>query len=264
MGACQQQAPILSNHRLQGEYHRLVAQADRIAAATQPGQFVHLQLPDFAHRVLRRPFSICDVDPDAGTLTIVYKTVGEGTQRLSTLQPGTPLDLMGPLGHGYTLPSAGIHPIVVAGGYGCAATYLFARRAQAPCTVLLGGRSAADILLEREFRDLGCDVRIATDKGDAGHHGLVTDLLGPALSESPRTAVVACGPNPMLHAVSRIVLARGLDAEVSLDHVMCCGVGACFACVVKLKAPTPDGWEYVRTCKAGPVFLASQVHWDDV
>ncbi|NLF16450.1 MAG: dihydroorotate dehydrogenase electron transfer subunit [Lentisphaerae bacterium] len=263
MSRCQEKAPILRNARLQGSYHRVDLQAPGVAPQVQPGQFVHVHLPGFEHRVLRRPFSVFNVEPAAGTLSIVYKVVGEGTAHLAGLAAGTCLDLMGPLGQGYSTPPDGVTPVVVAGGYGCAATYLFARRCRDKAVVCLGGRSADDLLLVEDFLALGADVRLATDDGSRGHRGVVTDLLEAALDATPRPWVIACGPNPMLKAVCRIVAARGLEAEVSLDHAMCCGVGACFACVIKKRsAEQPAGWEYVRTCLAGPVFRASEVVWD--
>jgi len=262
MSRCQEKAPILRNTRLQGSYYRVDVRAPGIAPQVRPGQFVHVQLPAFEHRVLRRPFSVFSTEPTAGTLSIIYKIVGEGTAHLARLSEGAVLDMMGPLGNGYTDPPGGYRPIVVAGGYGCAATYLFVRRSPVPCLVCLGGRSAEDLLLVDEFQALGAEVRLATDDGSRGHRGVVTDLLAGALEQTPQPWVVACGPNPMLKAVCRIVAARALEAEVSLDHAMCCGVGACFACVVKMKAANADGWEYVRTCLSGPVFPASQVVWD--
>ncbi len=265
-GAMRQQedASIIANNRLAGDYFRVDLAAPRIAPLVCPGQFVHLRLPDFEHCILRRPFSVCDTDAAAGTLSIVYKVVGAGTQRLSLLGTDAVCNLLGPLGVGFTVPGPGVQPVIVAGGYGCAATYLLARQSPTPSRCLLGGRSAGDILLTEEFEALGCDVRVSTDDGSVGHKGLVTELLADALDAAgAQPAVYACGPNPMLRAVSRVALERGLDAEVSLDHVMCCGVGACFACVVKLLADTPDGWEYVRTCQRGPVFKASQVYWED-
>ncbi len=262
MARIQEDAPIQRNHRLQGDYFQVDLHAPGIAAATQPGQFVHVQLPGFEHRVLRRPFSIYDVDAKTGRLSVIYKTVGEGTAHLASLPTGTVMNLLGPLGVGFSAPPAGTQPIVVAGGYGCAATYLFAKRSPVPPLVLIGGRSAGDILLQREFAALGCEVRISTNDGSQGHAGFVTALLEQALDRVSSPFVVSCGPNPMLYAVARILAERGLDGEVSLDHAMCCGVGACFACVVKLKAANPDGWEYVRTCLNGPVFKASTVHWE--
>ena len=262
MSRCQEKAPILRNACLQGSYYRVDLRAPGVVPQVLPGQFVHVQLPDFEQHVLRRPFSVFNVDEASGTLSLIYKIVGEGTARLAQLGEGVCLDLMGPLGHGYSEPPAGQKLVVVAGGYGCAATYLLVRRSPPPSVVCLGGRTAEDLLLVHEFRALGSAVHLATDDGSLGHRGVVTELLEQVLDREPRPFVVACGPNPMLKAVCRIVAARGLQAEVSLDHVMCCGVGACFACVVKLKADNAAGWEYVRTCKSGPVFQASQVVWE--
>jgi len=256
-------ARSLRNDRIQGDYYRLDLEAPVIARAVRPGQFVHTQIPGLAHRVLRRPFSVFDTDPATGRLSIIYKVVGEGTARLAATAPGTPISLLGPLGNGFSLPSADAFPVIVAGGFGCAATFLLARRSPVPFRVLIGGRSVADLLLVREYRELGCTVRVATEDGSRGHRGVVTDLLAQLLDGGgPPPRVYACGPNAMLGAVCRLVSGRGLDAEVSLDHVMCCGVGACYTCVVKVLADTPDGWEYVRTCLDGPVFRARETVWE--
>ena len=263
MTMTQQDTTILNNRNLKGDYYQVDFQADAIVPQVQPGQFVQVKLPEFEHRILRRPFSIYNAEPKTGVLSIVYKVVGEGTSHLAKLPAGTQVNLLGPLGTGFSQPSGKGRPVIVAGGYGCAATYLVARRSPVPCTVLIGGRAAPDLLLEDEFRALGCDVQVSTNDGSKGHKGLVTALLEKAIEKYGKTTeVFACGPNPMLKAVCHISAAYGIDAEVSLDHAMCCGVGACFACVVKMKADTPEGWEYVRTCMAGPVFKASRTYWD--
>ena len=259
----QETAPIRANTLIQTDYYQVDLHAPKIAARAQPGQFIHVRLPALTHRTLRRPFSIFDVDTTAGTVSVVYKIVGEGTAHLARLEPGTDLDAMGPLGNGFTLPEAGSQPVIVAGGYGCAATYLLAKRSPERCLCLFGGKSEHDVLLLDAFEDLGSEVRIATEDGSCGKQGLVTVLLDEFLAHpAPRPRIYACGPNAMLKAVSQRVLEAGLDAEVSLDHKMCCGVGACFACVVKMKADTSSGWEYVRTCTDGPVFKASRTIWD--
>lgn len=257
----QEEAPILRNERIQGEYYQVDFECPRIAAAVQPGQFVHVRFPFFEHRLLRRPFSVYDVDCERGMLSVIYKVVGEGTQHLSGLPVGSVANLMGPLGHGFSLPEPKTTPILVTGGYGCAATFLLAKRSAVPCMCLVGGKTAADLLLIDDYRALNADVRLATEDGSEGHRGLITDVLAEVLDNNPvNPRIYACGPMGMMEAVSKLVVSRGLDAEVSLDHVMCCGVGACFACVVKMKADTPEGWEYVRTCKEGPVFQASRMY----
>jgi len=260
----QQTGAILANRRLTDAYFQVDLHAPRVAPLVRPGQFVHVRMPALEHRLLRRPFSVFNVEPGTGRLSIIYKVVGEGTRHLAALGPDEALDVLGPLGVGFTLPGRdAVRPVIVAGGYGAAATYLLARRSPVPCLCLLGGRTAEDVLLQAEFEALGCAVRLATDDGSAGHAGVVTELLEAALDEGgTNSPIYACGPNPMLREVARILLARGLDAEVSLDHVMCCGVGACFACVVKMRAENEAGWEYVRTCLDGPVFRASRIYWE--
>ena len=146
---------ILSNGVLQGPYRRIVFRAPELAGAAAPGQFVHVRIPACRDRILRRPFSICSADPEAGSLTIVYKIVGEGTGELSRMAPGEFCDVMGPLGHGYTLPGEDTFPILVAGGYGSASTLFLAERSPRKGVLLTGARSADDLILLEEYRKLG-------------------------------------------------------------------------------------------------------------
>ena len=125
------QAKILSNRQLQGDYFQLDMCAPEIAQEALPGQFVHVQIPDLEHRVLRRPFSIYDTDPAMGRLSLVYKTVGEGTRKLCTIPSDGTLNVIGPNGKGFTIPADGQKAILVAGGFGCAATFLLAKLAGA-------------------------------------------------------------------------------------------------------------------------------------
>jgi len=258
----QETSKILNNKKLQNDYYQADLEAPSIAPLVVPGQFIHIRFPALQHKVLRRPFSVFDINKNI--ISIVYKIVGEGTQHFATLQPGEELDLLGPLGNGYTIPVPDSLPVIVAGGYGAAATYLIARTSPVPCLCLIGGRSQKDVLLVDNFKAAGATVKVATDDGSQGHKGMVTDLLQEVFEEysSKSLAVYACGPNAMLKRVSEIVYNKGLDAEVSLDHAMCCGVGACYACVVKMKADNEEGWQYVRTCRDGPVFNASKIYWD--
>ena len=246
----QTKAVLTANSRIQGDYFHAAFAAPEIAAAAQPGQFIHVRIPQLEHRVLRRPFSIYDVAD--GAIHIIYKVVGEGTERLSQIATGTEIDVMGPLGRPFSpLPQGSA---IVAGGYGCAATYLLAKRAEAKPIVLIGGRTAGDVLLKDEYEALGCDVRISTDDGSLGAKGRVTSIIPDGIRW-----IASCGPIPMLKALAEIMSRNGIDGELSMDHAMCCGVGACFACVTKVKADTPDGWRYARTCHEGPVFRASDL-----
>ncbi|MBQ4480540.1 MAG: dihydroorotate dehydrogenase electron transfer subunit [Victivallales bacterium] len=259
-------SPILSNECLHGAYHRLTIDLGELAQAARPGQFVQVQIPQLEGHILRRPFSICDVD---GTvMTLVYKTVGVGTAALADVRPGTALDILGPLGHGFAELPDDRPCVLLGGGYGCAAMLFCAHWAVAhgkPAPlVLLGARSQADILLEEDFRHLGCQVGISTDDGSYGMPGRITVLLQSALKRQPNAWMAACGPKPMLKAVANLAEQFPDSAcQVSLDEIMCCGVGACFGCVIKCKAlDTPQGWCYKRSCADGPVFNGSEIDWD--
>jgi dihydroorotate dehydrogenase electron transfer subunit len=253
---------IVSNRVLQDLYYEVKFYVPEICQKTQAGQFIHVKIANLQDRILRRPFSIADVSDD-GLLTVVYKIVGQGTEALSLLTPGTVCDLMGPLGKAYSMPEADEFPVIVAGGYGSAATYLIAKNSPAKGILLLGARSKNDLILTDKFADAGFDVRTSTDDGSKGHKGLVTELIPKVIEENKGKKIrfYACGPTPMLLALAKILQDSGYDdGELSLDHLMCCGVGACFACVVKVKADNEDGWRYARTCKEGPVFKAADVY----
>ena len=256
----EQSVQIISNERDTDLYFRLVARASQIAPLVQPGQFAHVRILPLKEALLRRPFSIFQVSGD--TLSILYKTIGRGTEVLSRMSPGEELSMIGPLGHGFTVPPlAGETPLLVAGGYGMAALYLLAQRSPQKGIVFVGGRRRVDILCEEEFRALGWEVRVTTEDGSYGDKGLVTQAL---LTELKRRTtghkLFACGPTPMVKAVGQLAAEFNLPAELSLDEHMCCGIGVCLTCVVQIK--TGDGWEYQRTCTEGPVFDSRQIAWE--
>lgn len=250
---------IVEHEVLQGDYRRIRFLEPAIAAKAAAGQFVHVRIGNALDAVLRRPFSIHDASPEDGIVTVVYKIVGKGTARLAEMEVGDRCDLLGPLGHGYTPPVRGVHPVYVTGGYGVAATFLLAKKFGG--TLLAGARGAGDILLTDEYRAAGCGVKVATEDGSMGIRGRVTALLDLLLEEHAGEPLFfyGCGPHPMLMALTDLLRARGLDGEMSLDHLMCCGVGACFACVVKVKADNEDGWRYARSCAEGPVFPLAMI-----
>ena len=256
----EQTVQIVSNERDTDSYFRLVLRAPQIAPLVQPGQFAHVRVLPLKHALLRRPFSIFQVSD--GTFSILYKTVGQGTDALARMRAGEELSVIAPLGHGFTVPErGGATSLLVAGGYGMAAMYLLAQRSPQKGIVFVGGRKRIDILCEKEFQALGWDVRVTTEDGSHGEKGLVTQ---PLLAElrNPQSAIrnyklFACGPTGMLKAVGKIAGDFNVPAELSMDEHMCCGVGVCLTCVIPVK--TSDGWEYQRTCTEGPVFDARQI-----
>ena len=251
---------VIRNDEMTAGYRRLVFLAPHIAETARPGQFVHVQIPGLRDRILRRPFSISSADPAAGTVTVIFKVVGLGTTELAKVKAGVEFPVLGPLGNGYR-PVPGSTPVLIAGGYGSASTLFLAERSEKTGLVLMGARTEHDLILRDEYQALGFRLLAATNDGSFGRRGFVTDLLEEALSSVPDPAVYACGPRPMLFALGRLLEGRGIPAQLSLDQHMCCGVGACFACVVKLKdADSPDGFRYSRSCKEGPVYPAEEVY----
>lgn len=258
----EQTVQIVSNERNTDLYFRLVVRAPQIAPLVQPGQFAHVRIPPLRDALLRRPFSIFQVEADS--FSILYKAVGKGTEVLSRMHPGEELSAIGPLGHGFTVPRPGGEtPLLVAGGYGMAAMFLLAQRSPQKGIVFVGGRRRVDILCEAEFRALGWNVRATTEDGSHGEKGLVTQ---PLIAELRRCTtgrqLFACGPTPMLRAIAKIAEEFNLPAELSMDEHMCCGVGVCLTCVIPVKVA--ESWEYQRTCTEGPVFDSRQVLWEEV
>ena len=257
-------AQIISNERDTDQYFRLVLRAPQIAPLIQPGQFAHVRILPLKDALLRRPFSIFQANND--TFSILYKTVGKGTDVLSRMRAGEEVSVIAPLGHGFTIPHAGGEmPLLVAGGYGMAAMYLLAQRSPQTGIVFVGGRRRVDILCEKEFAAIGWDVRATTEDGSHGEKGLVThpliDVLRHAASDPQRRVkLYACGPTPMLKAVGKIADDFNVPAELSMDEHMCCGVGTCLTCVLPVKSGAT--WEYQRTCTEGPVFDSRAIMWE--
>ena len=228
------------------------------------GEFAQLRCSRSNVPLLRRPFSVAWSDGDA--CSFVFDVVGAGTAALAALRPGDTIDVLGPLGNGFT-PAAPGSALCVAGGVGCAPFPLLVRDLAAAgvedIVVLNGAASASRLYPAERFDRIGASVRVfeATDDGSRGHHGRVTELLTDALHESP-PAVYACGPNVMLGAVARIVRAMpGVEvAEVSLEAPMGCGFGTCLGCAVPVGSSAAPAW--ALCCSDGPVFRCDDVDWD--
>ena len=256
---------IISNRCLKGDYYQAVFYAPEVAEKAVAGQFVHVQIARMSANILRRPFSINDTDDQAGTVQITYKVVGQGTEVLAKLTPGEVCDLLGPLGNGYQMPADDEIPVMIAGGYGTAAMYMLSKKAKNKGYLLVGARGDADLILLDDYSKNGTGVKVATNDGSVGTKGFVTVLLDELLKNpepGKKYRFYACGPTPMLMAAGKMLCAAGReDGELSLDHVMCCGVGACFACVVKVK--DGDSFRYARSCSEGPVFTAGEVYYEN-
>ena len=237
-------------------------------ADAAPGQFVTLRLPEESEPLLRRPFSIHRVlreNSGVSGVEILYKSVGGFTRKLSHAAPGDRVDMLGPLGKGFTVSSEIPGAVLAAGGIGVApmvflAEALLQAGLSASClAVCLGGRTAEDILCLEQFKALGLSPQTATEDGSLGETGLVTRLLERELSGNQTgstDSVYACGPMPMLRAVAELAHRHGSPCEVSIETLMACGVGACLGCAIK---DSRHEHGYGHVCIDGPVFEASRL-----
>ena len=239
---------ILERRQHGDKYFSLVLEHGGRMQPVAPGQFVEVLVEGSREVMLRRPISVHDVDEEAGTMTLLVQVVGNGTRKLAELQSGDHLNMVYPLGHGFT---SDLRPqtsaLLVGGGAGIAPLLHLSKVLKAKgvgCTILLGGRTAELIPVRDEFEPYG-RLCIATDDGSLGHKGLVVEH--PAFAE-PYDMIYTCGPTPMMKAVARSAAERGIRCEVSLENMMACGVGACLCCVTD----TDEGHRCV--CKDGPVF----------
>lgn len=227
---------ILSNSQLVAGVWRMTLQGD--TTGILPGQFVDIAVPG---QYLRRPISVCDVEDDV--LTIIYKVVGEGTDKMSRMTAGDTLDILSALGQGYKIEKLqeDTTPLLIGGGVGVPPLYYLAKTLHGRCRVILGFNTASEVFYEQEFRALGCEVEVTTVDGSYGTKGFVTDA---SFAPAP---YFCCGPLPMIKAV----LAKfGTNGQVSMEERMGCGFGICVGCTIE----TTEGFK--RVCKDGPVFPA--------
>ena len=267
MGAFNETCRIVRHEPTGPGYRYLELEAPRLAAALVPGQFVHLRIPHLEPSALRRPFSVFDAEN--GRVTVLYKVVGRGTAALAESAVGDTIDVLGPLGHGFPVACKGA-ALLVGGGYGVAPLHFLAKRllavdASAKPILFLGGRTKDDLLALDRFAALGVETRVATNDGSAGAKGFVTDPLDDALialrEKNEPFELFTCGPDGLLQAVAHRAVGTGSPGWISMDRHMICGVGACFACIQRIKGP--DGKPFnARCCVNGPVFAAQDIIWE--
>lgn len=223
-----------------------------MAAASQPGQFVHIKCGDDINTLLRRPISICDID--GNQVRVLYQVKGEGTKLLAQKKKGEQLDVMGPLGRGFQISADNKKCAVIGGGIGTFPLLLLSKQLDKP-DVYLGFRTKELVSLEEEFAACAGNLTIATDDGSYGYNGFAIDALKANLDGVDM--IYACGPTPMLKAVQALSAETGIEAQLSLEQRMGCGIGACLTCACNVRG------HYAHVCKAGPVFKASEVTFDD-
>ncbi|NLW17509.1 MAG: dihydroorotate dehydrogenase electron transfer subunit [Firmicutes bacterium] len=252
-------AAVVSNEQLNEHTWLMRVQVPAIAQRVKPGQFVQVRVTGTYDPFLRTPLSVHDCDPTQGTIDLLYQTVGTSTRLLSEYTKSTPLNILGPLGRGFTLPAPASNnfALLVAGGIGIAPMLLLARKLvanQISTRLLYGARSVSELVRIDAFERLGVTVACSTDDGSYGITGNVVDLLAGFLQSGVAGEIFACGPNPMLRALQALVREKKLSAQLSLEAYMACGLGACLGCAV----PVPGGG-YKHVCTDGPVFDEREV-----
>jgi len=258
--ASQIKARLIYNKRVKGDYFHCALSAPKIAKEAHPGQFVNIRVTDGVAPLLRRPLSIHGVVKGL-KIKIIYETLGKGTQILALKKPGEFLDVIGPLGNGFNYRSPKTNhltPILIAGGIGVAPLVFLAEQLKnTKPLVLIGAKTKKEILCSREFKALGCEVKIATDDGSRGFKGKVTELLKHLLSAIGYrpSAIYSCGPHLMLKTIAQIARDYKIDAQFSLEEHMACGIGACLGCAVATKSG------YKTVCQDGPVFSSEELIW---
>ena len=248
--------PVLEKQALAKNIYRMVLQCRSIAQQAACGQFVHL-LP--VGCTLRRPISICEINKAAGTLTIVFEVKGTGTDALANVRVGENVDILGPMGHGFTILPEAKHVVVVGGGIGNPPMLSLAQVYGERATAICGFRSANIVTLQDEFHASGAETILCTDDGTAGRQDLVTEPLKEQLAKGDVDMVYACGPRPMLKFVAAAAKEYGVRCEVSMEERMGCGIGACLVCACQLEREGKSVMGHV--CKDGPVFPAEEVVW---
>lgn len=240
---------VMSNKEIAKDTFQMVIQS-KITKTMEPGQFVNIRIEGY---MLRRPISISSIDHQS--FTIIYKVVGDGTKKLSTMPSQSLIDVFGPLGHGYTIDETLDEVLIVGGGVGVPPLYEVAKRYCAlhkKVQVVLGFNDKASVFYEHEFEALGAEVYIATMDGSYGVKGTVIDAIDAA--NITTDFIYSCGPRPMLKALE----ARYTKGYMSFESRMACGMGACMACVAKDKK---EENLYHRICKEGPVFPIGKVEY---
>ncbi len=277
-------AAVVENVQLARDTYRVRLACPELARRIVPGQFLMVRLAAGDDPLLGRPLALYDTwldDAGAGPgavagVDVVYLVVGRMTRRLARVRADETLEIWGPLGNGFA-PRPVEHLVMVAGGIGQTPFLALGREAAGgrsygepardvpavnKVTLCYGVRTAELLAGADDFRGAGIDLRISSDDGSVGRHGLVTELLAEALDEigAATCRVVCCGPEKMMEAVATLTAARGVPCEVSLETPMACGIGICFSCVAKVVQPDGE-WDYKRTCVEGPVFDARKIVW---
>lgn len=246
---------ITGNRRINNEIFILEVSGNAYLPDLKPGQFVQVRIDESKETFLRRPLSIHDVNYETNSIKFLFQIAGKGTEKLSKLRVGETLNIIYPLGNSFSLPEKSARILLIGGGCGTAPLLFLGKylktNGYSP-EILLGFKNSERIIELEEFHSMG-HVYLTTEDGSQGEKGFVTDHS--VLSNIHFDNICCCGPKPMMKAVARYCKSNNITCEVSLEHMMACGIGACLCCVVD----TVRG--NLCTCTDGPVFNIKELKW---
>lgn len=250
-------AEIQENRPLHAVHNLLTLNVPVSMPEPRPGQFFMIEVNKGTDPLLKRAFSLFRRTGQG--VQLLYRVRGKGTEVLREMKEGTQLEVIGPLGRCYPLPSEDSIPLVIAGGIGIASVFSLVEQLAGRAIVFYGARTKNDLLMYDELKRFAKEVFVSTDDGSVGQKGTIADVLSAYLSSpqspTPNYRIYSCGPHPLLRRISEISREYMIPAYISMEEHMACGIGACLGCVVK----TRDG--YARVCKEGPVFEAGEIVW---
>ncbi|UCE66238.1 MAG: dihydroorotate dehydrogenase electron transfer subunit [Candidatus Zixiibacteriota bacterium] len=267
--------PVTRNIIISDSIIQLTFKADDISRSTVPGQFIQIRVSDNFIPLWPRPFSIYDVDTRKGEISIIFKVAGYGTGLLAGKKEGDTIQILGPLGNGFPIPSNDGGMVMAAGGTGMPPLFLLSKFAiengvpSSSITFISGARTRTELFEPVELTELETDLNVCTDDGSAGEKGTVVDMLEKILENKSGFTIYACGPVGMLKKIDRLLLEKNIPGFLSLEELMPCGYGICSGCAVKV-LPSPDRGEtddnrdyhLKRVCVEGPVFESGEVMWE--
>ena len=253
-------AKILDKQEVISGIFKFTIYSPKLSQESKPGQFLNIKCGQAS--LLKRPISISDVNKNEETIEFIFQVKGKGTSELAEIENGRELEIMGPLGNGFTIDSNFKRSAVLGGGIGIFPLVYLVKELSGNTATFLGFRDKSLILMEEQFKEISTKLYIATDDGSYGEKGRVTDLLKEKLQNGEIDMIYACGPKPMLKSLKKIAKEFNIPCQISLEERMACGVGACLGCACKVNS-THDDWDYKHVCKDGPIFWASEVNFDE-
>jgi dihydroorotate dehydrogenase electron transfer subunit len=251
-------AKIADNLPLNSKNNLLITEPLDSVIEPAPGQFYMIETGNTYDPLLKRPFSY--FRRTSGTIQFIYAVIGKGTSLMKDFRRGDTVNILGPLGTGYPSPGNGKIPLLVAGGTGIASIFSMAEACSGKAHLVYGAKNRKELLILDELEKSGNELLICTDDYSFGKEGMVDGLVNDFLASRSTSltsyVMYACGPKPMLKALSKIAADKNLKGYASMEENMACGFGACVGCVVN----TISG--YKRVCKEGPVFPIEEIVWE--